>query len=278
MTLQESSSLIPSTIERMRIPLFHVDAFTDEPFRGNPAAVCLLDSCLDDPKLLKVTAENNLSETAFLVTQGEGYDLRWFTPKCEVRLCGHATLASAYVLLNLLHPDRHSVRLTTRYSGTLTVQRQGEYLLMDLPTKIPHPCPVPEGLARALGDPPLVDTLTVDDVYYVVLESPDAVRNVRPDFALLEQLHPFTVTITAPGTDEDFVSRYFAPSYGVPEDPVTGSSHCALAPYWTNRLGKSQLHARQFSQRGGELWCEVAGDRVLLKGKAVLTLQGSLML
>lgn len=262
----------------MRIPLFHVDAFAEQPFSGNPAAVCLLDSWLDDESLRKVAAENNLSATAFLVPRGHGYDLRWFTSRCEVRLCGHATLASGYVVLNLLQPGLESVEFQTRFSGAVAVRKDHERFLMDFPALFPQNCstmPVPLLRALGLGQAPS-EVLEGNDTYLAVLDSHRSIRNVRPDFALLEQLHPFAVIVTAPGEDTDFVSRYFAPSYGILEDPVTGSAHCSLTPYWAKRLGKPQLHARQLSERGGELWCEWAGERVLLRGKAALTLQGSL--
>ena len=267
-------------INRVRIPLFHVDAFTEQPFRGNPAAVCFLDSWLDDHRLRKVAAENNLSETAFLVPCQTGYELRWFSPRCEVRLCGHATLASAHILLNLRQPEPDSVRFETRFHGTLIVKKAGEFLAMDFPVLFPQPCANPPDLWRdalALQSLPS-EVVEADETYILVVARPETVRNVRPNFALLQNLHPYVVAVTARGDDVDFVSRYFAPSYGIPEDPVTGSAHCILAPYWATRLSKSELHARQLSERGGELWCEVAGDRVLLKGKAVVTLEGSLLI
>lgn len=260
----------------MRVPVFHIDAFTDQPFSGNPAAVCLLDSWLDDALLLKVAAENNLSATAFLVRGGTGYELRWFTPRCEVRLCGHATLASAYVVLKLLSAGLGTVQFQTRFGGMLIVREEKDSLAMDFPALSPRPCKnVPESLAQALGAH-ASEVLEVNDVYVCVLEDEDSIRGIGPDFALLEQLHPFAVCITAPGKEADFVSRYFAPSYGVTEDPVTGSAHCVLAPYWAKRLGKTRLQARQLSERGGQLSCEVAGERVVLNGKAILVLQGSL--
>jgi PhzF family phenazine biosynthesis protein len=263
----------------MSLPLFHVNAFTDKPFRGNPAAVCPLATWLDDDRLLAVAAENNLSETAYLVSESDHYRLRWFTPKCEVNLCGHATLATAFVLLTILEPQRDIVRFSTR-SGMLTVQRDGDVLSMDFPALPPWTCSKPpamleDGLGRAASP---VSVLQIKDNYFVVYESEEEIRRVAPDFPLLEALHPAGVAITAPGTYADFVSRYFAPSYGIPEDPVTGSTHCSLAPYWSQRLGKTSLHAQQVSERGGDLWCEHAGDRVILKGKAVLTLQGSLLI
>ncbi len=272
----------------MRIPLFHVDAFTNQPFAGNPAAVCPLDCWLDDDKLRKVATENNLSETAFFVPrQGDShgrhssqYDLRWFTPRGEVKLCGHATLASAYVIFSLLQPALDTVLFETRHSGTLTVHKQGEIFSMDFPAMFAEPCAnPPDGLLHALGSEARPSTiLEVNQTYIAIYERESNIREMRPDFALLEQLHPYVVSATAPGDNVDFVSRYFKPSYGMPEDPVTGSVHCALAPYWASRLGKLQLHARQLSERGGELWCEVAGSRVILKGHVVLTLQGSLVI
>jgi PhzF family phenazine biosynthesis protein len=264
----------------MRIPLFHVDAFTEQPFRGNPAAVCLLDSWLDEGLLRKVAAENNLSATAFLVPWNGGYQLRWFTPRCEVKLCGHATLASAHLLLNVRHPELDSVTFETKFRGTLTVRKDGPFLTMDFPAIPTKPCvTVPSGLADALGlESQPAEVLEGDNAYIVVTESTETIRNLRPDFAFLEGLHPFVAVVTAQGTDVDFVSRYFAPSYGIPEDPVTGSAHCALAPYWASRRGKLKLQARQLSDRGGEVWCEVAGDRVLLKGKSVVITEACLSL
>jgi PhzF family phenazine biosynthesis protein len=270
----------------MRIPLFHVDAFASQPFTGNPAAVCALDSWLDDEKLRKVAAENNLSETAFFVPRDEDdhghYDLRWFTPRAEVKLCGHATLASAYVVLALLEPELDTVRFETRRSGTLTVRKDKdrEIFSMDFPAIFANTCThPPDELFRALGPGPSPsNVLEANETYFVVYSHESEIQNLRPDFARLEQLHPYVVSVTAPGENVDFVSRYFKPSYGMAEDPVTGSAHCALAPYWADRLGKSHLHARQLSDRGGELWCEMAGARVLLKGHAVLTLRGSLVI
>ena len=265
-------------IDRVRIPLFHVDAFTEQPFRGNPAGVCFLDSWLDEGQLRKVAAENNLSETAFLVPAKDGYQLRWFSPTCEVRLCGHATLASAHILLNLRQPQLDSVRFETKFHGTLTVKKAGEFLAMDFPALFPQRCANPPGIWRdalALRSP-LSEVVEADETYILVVDRPETVRNVRPNFGLLQNLHPYAVAVTAPGDDVDFVSRYFAPGYGIPEDPVTGSAHCILAPYWAKRLGKSKLNARQLSERGGELWCELVGNRVLLTGKAVVTLEGLL--
>ena len=273
-----SQTAINVRIKVMSLPLFHIDVFTDGPFTGNPAAVCPLKAWLDDELLLAVAAENNLSETAFFVPDGEHYRLRWFTPRCEVNLCGHATMASAFVLLKILEPQREFVSFATR-SGVLTVRREQDLFSMDFPALPPWPCPAPptaliEGLG-AQSQP--VSTVQIEDNYFVVYKSEDEVRRVHPELRLLEKLHPAGVAVTAPGNECDFVSRYFVPSYGIPEDPVTGSTHCSLAPYWSRILGKASLHAQQVSERGGDLWCELAGDRVVLKGKAVLTLQGSLL-
>jgi len=262
----------------MRLQVFHVDAFTAKTFAGNPAAVCPLAKWLDDGFLQAVATENNLSETAFFVPIGEGYELRWFTPSCEVKLCGHATLASAFVLLQILETERDSVHFQTRSSGVLTVCRDGELLAMDFPLLAPWACPDPPAiLIEGLGKAP--DTVVqVEDNYFAAYAREEDVRSIRPNFRVLEKLHPAGVAVTAPGEDADFVSRYFVPSYGIPEDPVTGSTHCSLAPYWGQRLGKTSLHARQISERGGELWCELKGERVILKGNAVLVLRGELLI
>jgi predicted PhzF superfamily epimerase YddE/YHI9 len=262
----------------MPLPLFRVNAFTKTPFAGNPAAVCPLAGWLDGDLLRAVAAENNLSETAFFVPRGDCFELRWFTPRCEVRLCGHATLASAFVLLQILDPGLESVRFKTRFSGELSVYRDRHLLAMDFPALVPWPCTDPPALLiEGLGRAPVTVVQIVDN-YFAVYEHAEDVMRIRPDFKLLEKLHPAGVAVTAPGEDVDFVSRYFAPSYGIPEDPVTGSTHCSLAPYWAQRLGKASLQARQLSERRGEMWCEVKEDRVILKGNAVLTLRGELLI
>jgi predicted PhzF superfamily epimerase YddE/YHI9 len=258
----------------MPIPVFHVDAFTAKPFAGNPAAVCPLEAWLDDATLRSVAAENSLSETAYFVPCGEAYELRWFTPLCEVKLCGHATLASAFVLMNCLDPGRESVRFETRFRGELRVSREGDMFAMDFPALKPWRCSTPPAELMAGLGKGFASVEQIEDDYFAVYESEEEVRQISPDFRLIEKLHPAGVGITAPGDSSDFVSRFFVPSYGIPEDPVTGSTHCSLAPYWGARLGKTRLHARQVSERGGELWCELKGERVILKGQAVLTLQG----
>ena len=262
----------------MRIPLYHLDAFADQPFRGNPAAICFLDSWLDEGVLRKVAAENNVSATAFVVTGEDGYELRWFTPIREIKLCGHATLAAAYLVLNVRRSELNSVTFKTRFRGNLTVRRAGDYLVMDFPATPPMSSKTMSAtLASALGLKSQPEELfEANDTYVVIIDAAAAVKDIRPNFSQLQNLHPFVVAVTAQGIDVDFVSRYFAPSYGIPEDPVTGSVHCILTPYWAARLNKAKLHARQLSERGGELWCELAGERVLLQGKAVFAMEGFL--
>jgi len=254
-----------------RLPLFQIDAFISQLFGGNPAAVMPLDAWLPDPLMQAIAAENNLSETAFFVREIEGYGLRWFTPALEVELCGHATLATAHLIFSRLEPDATRLRFSTR-SGWLEVIRRGELLELDFPARPPGPCDVPPELARALGCTP-TEVLAARD-YLVVLEDEAAVRSLDPDMTELSRLDRSAVIVTAPGRTCDFVSRFFAPAKGVPEDPVTGSSHCTLIPFWAERLGKTRLLARQVSARGGELQCELRGDRVGMAGRAVLYLEG----
>jgi PhzF family phenazine biosynthesis protein len=258
----------------MNIPIYQVDAFSSTLFAGNPAAICPLDRWLPDETMQSIAAENNLSETAFFVPEEGGYRLRWFTPGVEVDLCGHATLATAYIILEKLHPGQESVSFETR-SGELTVRRAGDLYSLDFPSRPPKHCKVHPRLIEALGTVP-VEILGARD-YVVVYASEDDVRTLQPSMELLTIIDRFAVIVTAPGTDGvDFVSRFFAPAKGVPEDPVTGSAHCTLIPYWSRRLGKTRLHARQVSRRGGELWCENLGERVVISGKAALYLEGSI--
>jgi predicted PhzF superfamily epimerase YddE/YHI9 len=264
----------------LRIPIFQVDAFTGEVFRGNPAAVCLLQDWLDDAMMLAIAAENNLSETAFLVRQSGGYELRWFAPKHEVQLCGHATLASAMVVLTRMEPAAPSIRFET-CSGSLTVSRDGDLMSMDFPALPLKACPSPpRPVLDGIEPRPHVvlrsGASAPEGNYFVVYEDEGDVRDVQVNLGFLEDLHPSGVCVTAPGRDVDFVSRYFAPSFGIPEDPVTGSTHCSLALYWSQRLEKKSLHARQLSLRGGELWVEPRGERVLLKGRAVMYMEGTI--
>ena len=261
----------------MRLPLFQVDAFTPRVFGGNPAAVVPLDTWLPDATLQAIALENNLSETAFFVREPAGHHLRWFTPTQEVDLCGHATLASAWVLFERLEPGLARVEFATR-SGTLTVTREaGGLLAMDFPARPPTACAPPEGLTEALGARPL-GTLKGSRDLLAVFDSEAEVRSLRPDMARLAALDVFAVVPTARGEDCDFVSRFFGPRVGVPEDPVTGSSHCTLVPYWARVLGKTRLLARQVSARGGELHCEAQGERVRIAGHAALYLEGTLRL
>ncbi|THF66600.1 PhzF family phenazine biosynthesis protein [Pseudothauera nasutitermitis] len=257
----------------MKIKQYQVDAFANRAFEGNPAAVCPLESWLDDGQLQAIAEENNLSETAFFVPAGKSFELRWFTPVKEVDLCGHATLAAAHVIFEILDHAEPVVTFETR-SGRLFVEKQGRLLQMDFPAYTLLPCETPELLAQGLGVRP-VEVLAADD-YLAVFDSEATVRSIEPNHLLLGQLDLRGVIVTAPGTDVDFVSRFFAPKLGVPEDPVTGSAHCALAPYWAGKLGKNSLSARQVSKRGGNLGCEVRGNRMLLSGSAVTFMEAEI--
>ena len=259
----------------MRIPLYQIDAFADGPFTGNPAAVCPLDAWLPEDVMQAIAAENNLSETAFFVPEGEGYRLRWFTPTTEVDLCGHATLASGYVVFRWLQPERSRITFQTLQAGPLTVARDGDLLALDFPSRPPAPCEMFEPLGAALGRRPT--TLLAARDFLAIYERADDIAALQPDFAALAALDRFAVIVTAPGTGGiDFVSRFFAPARGVDEDPVTGSAHCTLIPYWAQRLGKNRLNARQLSRRGGTLSCALDGDRVTIAGRALPYLEGTI--
>jgi PhzF family phenazine biosynthesis protein len=259
----------------MRAAIFQVDAFTTRRFAGNPAAVVLLDEFPIDSVLQNIAAENNLAETAFLVPAGIDFRLRWFTPTVEVPLCGHATLASAAVIMERLEPSR---RVVTFHSarGLLTVRRTGVRYVMDFPARTVEPTQTSQALSAALRVEPI--EVWVDDFnYLVLLEHARSVRQLAPDLAAIAKLDRGGVIATAPDDGAyDFVSRYFAPKKGILEDPVTGGAHCALAPYWAKRLGKRELHAHQASQRGGELICRTAGERVEIEGSCVFYLQGEI--
>lgn len=260
----------------MRLKMFRVDAFTDQVFHGNPAAVVPLKTWLSDDVMQDIAMENNLPETAFFVAEGKAYGLRWFTPVAEVPLCGHATLAAAFVILTMLHPGRRSVSFRIQ-NGTLKVARKSDLLTMDFPRYVPIGCDEPADLAEGLGIRPAEVWKTREDSnYYAIFESADAVRSMAPNLEILKRLHPHQTSVSAPGETEDFVSRFFAPGIGIPEDPVTGSMHCALIPYWADRLGKAKLKARQVSRRGGDLLCEdvPAEGRVRISGRAALSLIG----
>ena len=258
----------------MRIPYYQVDAFTARTFGGNPAGVCVLESWLPDDILQRIAAENNLSETAFFTHEADGsYHLRWFTPILEVDLCGHATLASAHVLFAELGCKQRCIRFHTR-SGWVTAERKEGIIELDFPSWPPAPCVVPEELLRGLGRKPR-EVLKANN-FLAVYESPAEIAALTPDMALLARLDCLGVIVTAQGGDADFVSRFFAPRAGVPEDPVTGSAHCTLIPFWAERLGKTELLARQISRRGGELFCRLAGERVGIGGRAVVYCRGEL--
>jgi PhzF family phenazine biosynthesis protein len=259
----------------MRIPLYQIDAFADRPFSGNPAAVCPLDAWLPADTMQAIAAENNLSETAFFVAEGDSYRLRWFTPSVEVDLCGHATLASAHVVFRYLRPERDRVIFHTENAGTLIVGREGDALVLDFPARPAVPCANSQTVTAALGKPPVALLASRD--YLAVYDREDEIAALSPDFAALAALDRFGVIVTAPGSGGiDFVSRFFAPARGVPEDPVTGSAHCTLIPYWAARLGKTRLAARQLSRRGGMLHCELRGERVAIAGRSRLYLEGTI--
>jgi PhzF family phenazine biosynthesis protein len=255
----------------MKIPIYQIDAFTSRVFGGNPAAVCPLESWLDDATLQAIAAENNLSETAFFVGRDGKYDIRWMTPAAEVDLCGHATLASGWVVLNRLETGRDEVEFGSR-SGPLKVVRERDLLALDFPARPPEPVGDARAVGEALGRAPR-QLLAARD-YLALYDTEEEVRALRPDMARVAALDRRAVIASAPGQSCDFVSRFFAPALGIPEDPVTGSSHCTLVPYWAARLGKGRLSARQVSSRGGELFCELRGARVRIAGRAVLFLEG----
>jgi PhzF family phenazine biosynthesis protein len=260
----------------MNIPIYQVDAFAAGLFQGNPAAVCPLDKWLATEMLQAIALENNLSETAFYVpSDSEGrYALRWFTPAVEIELCGHATVATASVIQEIREETWGAHLVFETLSGELTVDREGDLYVLDFPANPPQPCAAQPLLVEALGAPP--DQVMGARDYLCIYSSAEAVKKLAPDMGKLAQLDRRGVIVTAPGQDEDFVSRFFAPAKGVPEDPVTGSAHTTLIPYWAHRLGKAKLFARQISSRGGELWCEDLGARVKIGGRAVHYLTGEI--
>jgi PhzF family phenazine biosynthesis protein len=257
----------------MNLKIFQVDAFTSKPFGGNPAAIVPLDEWLPAETMQSIALENNLSETAFFVCEGDHYALRWFTPTFEIDLCGHATLAAAFVIFNVLGTDEQILKFQTK-SGQLTVEKQGDRLVLDFPSRPATVCDVPAGLIEAIGGRPKVVLKSRD--YMLVYDTEDEVRAINPNFAEILKIPTHAVIVTAPGKDSDFVSRFFAPEVGVFEDPVTGSAHCTLIPYWARRLGKTEFFARQVSARGGELFCELRGDRVKIGGNATLYMKGEI--
>jgi len=258
----------------MRLPLFQIDAFTDRVFAGNPAAVCPLERWLPDATLLAIAAENNLSETAFFVPRGADWELRWFTPTTEIDLCGHATLAAAFVLMQR-HPGRRLLRFHSWESGVLTVHARGEQFVLDFPARPPARIDAPPGLTEALGGVAPREMLRATKTL-AVFDDEATVRALAPDLRYVAAMEGDGLIVSAPGDTVDFVSRYFAPHVGIDEDPVTGSAHCTLTPYWADRTGKSRLVAQQVSARGGRLECALSGDRVEIAGRAVLYLEGTI--
>ena len=259
------------------ISIYQIDAFSNKAFGGNPAAVCVLDSAISDSLMQQIAKENNLSETAFIVPNHTGWDIRWFTPKLEVPLCGHATLASAHVIFNELSYQEAEIRFQSK-SGELIVHKSGDLLTLDFPAMPIIPCDeLPAHLTIGLGvQPESVFKVDSDPNYFAVYESEERVSALKPDLSELEQLHPYGVVITAPGNHYDCVSRYFLPSYNIPEDPVTGSAHTSLTPYWSEKLNKKILIAKQLSERGGDIQCEYHGDRVKISGHGVCYLVGEI--
>lgn len=258
----------------MRIKQYQVDAFTANVFEGNPAAVCPLEYWLADDILLAIAAENNLSETAFFVPSLRGFHLRWFTPTTEVSLCGHATLASAHVIFETLGYLGQSITFET-LSGDIRVVRNNRLLEMDFPSIEPKPCFAPPALLEGLGHQP-TQVLCGED-YIIVYENENIIRSITPNYIKFLEIDLRGVVITAPGIEIDFVSRFFAPKLGIYEDPVTGSTHCELAPYWGARLDKKFLNARQISKRGGEIWCELRGSRVAISGQAITFMEAEII-
>jgi predicted PhzF superfamily epimerase YddE/YHI9 len=258
----------------VKLPIYQIDAFADAPFRGNPAAVCPLEDWLPDGLLQAIAEENNLSETAFYVGCKAGYSLRWFTPTKEVDLCGHATLAAAHVVFGQNH-ELTRITFQSR-SGPLHVSRDADRLTLDFPAHDGICCEIPDILTKALGCRPLECYRSMD--YMAVFGTESDIVGLTPDFRFLKTLDLRGVIVTAPGSDDDFVSRFFAPNYGIDEDPVTGSAHCMLAPYWARRLGKTTLSARQLSKRTGTLQCRVAGDRIFISGRTVQFMEGTISL
>ena len=259
----------------MNLPIYQVDAFTSKLFGGNPAAVCPLEYWLEESVMQSIAAENNLAETAFFIKKENFYELRWFTPETEVDLCGHATLASAFIIFNVLKNEKDKIVFQTK-SGKLEVTKRDNLLVMDFPSRKPVATEIPEGLIEAIGKTPKEIWKSRD--LLLLYETEEDVLSLQPDFALLNKIDCFGYIATAKGNKVDFVSRFFAPKEGINEDPVTGSSHSTLIPFWAERLGKNELLARQISKRGGELFCKLLGDRVEIAGNAVLYLTGSIEL
>lgn len=258
----------------MKLPIFQADAFASGLFKGNPAAVVALTQWIPDELLQNIAAENNLSETAFFMPENDHFHIRWFTPKSEVRLCGHATLATAHVLFNELNFSGETIQFNSK-SGLLTVRKTGDQLQLDFPADHAIPVDIQPIFTEALGSE-ASETLKGRTDYLLVFDSEEIIRNMKPNFHLLNQTDARGIMITAKGNEVDFVSRFFAPGVGIDEDPVTGSAHTTLVPFWSKRLNKTELTAIQLSERGGQLWCTLSGDRVLIAGKAITYLRGEI--
>lgn len=259
----------------MKLTIYQVDAFAEKAFFGNPAAVIPLQYWIDEEIMQKIAMENNLSETAYFVKADGGYHIRWFTPEYEIDLCGHATLASAYIIKNFVEPHLAEINFSTEKAGTLkTTTKDGLYTL-DFPSRMPQPCDVPEQLFKSINIDTAIEVLKARD-YFVVLPHEEAVKNVEPNFEIMKELDAIGVIVTAKGQSADVVSRCFYPGAGIPEDPVTGSAHCNIIPYWSGKLNKTKLFCKQLSQRGGDIQCELNGDRVLMSGNCVLYLEGQI--
>lgn len=257
----------------MKLPIYQIDAFAEKPFEGNPAAICPLEAWLPDELMQSIAEENNLAETAFFIPTAKGFHIRWFTPVAEVALCGHATLASAHVLYHYLGYNKEAIIFESQ-SGPLTVSRSGSLLVMDFPAQPPSVCAMPPEIEQAFLANPVVCLKSED--YILVLADEQEVLAAQPNLNLLSDIDLRGVIITSEAADYDFVARFFAPKYGINEDPVTGSAYTQLVPYWSKRLGLSKLRAKQVSKRGGELYCEVQGNRVKISGKAVNYLKGEI--
>lgn len=258
----------------MNLTIYQVDAFTKAVFKGNPAAVVPLESWLDADLMQKIALENNLAETAFFVKNGHVYEIRWFTPTFEIDLCGHATLASAFVIFEILKAETNSIKFHSHKSGALSVEKKDGLLILDFPSRPVSKTEIPDGLIEAIGKEPKEIFKARD--YFLVYENENEVAEIAPNFTKLLEIDAHGFIVTAKGENSDFVSRFFAPEVGVFEDPVTGSAHCNLIPFWAERLGKNEMFAKQISSRGGELFCKLEGDRVKIGGSAVLYLKGEI--
>ncbi len=257
--------------------VYQLDAFTSKVFGGNPAAVIPLDQWPETDLMQKIAMENNLSETVFFVKTGEGYHIRWFTPAFEIDLCGHATLASAFVIKNYIDPGVENIIFSTQQVGTLRATCSNDRYTLDFPSRMPVACEVPDILFESLGITNAVEVLKSRD-FFVVLQDEESVRGVNPNFLLMKDLDAIGVIVTAKGKSADVVSRCFYPGPGIPEDPVTGSAHCNIIPYWCGKLGTTSFFAKQLSQRGGDLWCELVEDRVLISGHCVAFMKGEILI